>query len=234
MSRHLRCSRCKDDLPVSQFHSSSSQKGRGYQNFCRRCMAEYQRERREARRNLQPNPDVEQTCIKCLETKSQALYYRHGNTKSGFETTCKQCVIERTAVNGSTPEARRKQAEYRRSPEGRAKYREICRAYYQRNKEEILEKQQPYNTAEWKRFRLEILERDNHTCLLTGEPADCVHHILPIDPYDEFVLEPWNCMSITRSQHGRIHGTPYGSDEQQILLDRLSEAYGYTYTGVAA
>jgi 5-methylcytosine-specific restriction endonuclease McrA len=33
-----------------------------------------------------------------------------------------------------------------------------------------------YNTREWRRTRLEVLDRDNHRCRYCGKPARTVHH----------------------------------------------------------
>jgi 5-methylcytosine-specific restriction endonuclease McrA len=67
-----------------------------------------------------------------------------------------------------------------------------------------------WNTPQWKRFRITILERDGYTCQLaqpgcTGT-ATSVHHILPAATYTAGWYDPDNCISVCTRCHGRTDG----------------------------
>lgn len=83
-----------------------------------------------------------------------------------------------------------------------------------------------YRTAEWKRFRNEIIVRDNG-CDLACEGYDIVgkilvHHINPITVEDVLnrtakVFDPENVISTTLNTHNAIH---YG-DESLLVTDPI-------------
>ena len=67
-----------------------------------------------------------------------------------------------------------------------------------------------WNTSQWKRFRISILERDEYTCQLAKPgctvTATSVHHILPAATYTAGWYDPDNCISLCARCHGRTDG----------------------------
>ena len=85
-----------------------------------------------------------------------------------------------------------------------------------------------YKSPEWKRFRREILLRDNCNDLgfdgfsIRGIPI--IHHMNPINAEDianrnECVFDPENVISVSRRTHNAIH---YG-DEDLLMIDEIIE-----------
>lgn len=58
----------------------------------------------------------------------------------------------------------------------------------------------------WKQLRLEVLERDGHTCCLcgSGEKLNC-HHMLYRKFYKELQLEPDCVITVCNKCHFEIH-----------------------------
>ena len=49
--------------------------------------------------------------------------------------------------------------------------------------------------AKWRRIRLEILERDGHTCAYCGGPAGSVDHVLPISTHPHLAVDETNLVA---------------------------------------
>lgn len=67
-----------------------------------------------------------------------------------------------------------------------------------------------YKTAEWKRKRLEILERDNHECQECKREGrfskgNVVHHVLHLDDRPDLALETDNLLTVCEACHNKLH-----------------------------
>lgn len=67
-----------------------------------------------------------------------------------------------------------------------------------------------YRTTRWQRLREKILRRDGYKsreALRYGRnvQATVVHHCWPAEEYPEFAWAPWNLISITTEEHGKMH-----------------------------
>ncbi len=79
----------------------------------------------------------------------------------------------------------------------------------------------------FRRVRGDILERDNHTCQLCGEPGDNVHHI----NYERLNNDPGNLVTLCHKHH---MGTNNGGENRaswQAYFENLMMETGYAFQG---
>ena len=67
-----------------------------------------------------------------------------------------------------------------------------------------------YKTDRWLKKRDSILRRDHYRSRLAQRygkfiPAEIVHHIFPRTEFPEYAFSDWNLISITKSEHNRLH-----------------------------
>lgn len=67
-----------------------------------------------------------------------------------------------------------------------------------------------YKEKKWIRLRERILRRDGYQCQISKRigklrPADTVHHIFPLSEFPDYRFAPWNLISLSSEQHGRMH-----------------------------
>ena len=67
-----------------------------------------------------------------------------------------------------------------------------------------------YNNKKWRRKAAAILSRDNYQDKYQrrygrAEPAEIVHHILPLDLYPELAYTDYNLISVSRRTHLMLH-----------------------------
>lgn len=86
------CNKCRKERPLTEFKADPRNKG-GLTGICTPCQKEWQRSRREARRNGTAPLKVvtEKTCNKCEQTKSIAEFYKDSGCSDGHSTLCKPC-----------------------------------------------------------------------------------------------------------------------------------------------
>lgn len=89
-----------------------------------------------------------------------------------------------------------------------------------------------YKTGKWESMRNSILRRDGYQCQLSKRygklrQAEVVHHIFPWDEFPEYAYEPWNLISITISEHNKLHdrNTNELTDAGIELLTRTARKY---------
>lgn len=73
-----------------------------------------------------------------------------------------------------------------------------------------IEKDPWYETAKWKRVRLQALRRDGGYDMEAkryGKPryAEVVHHIFPKNEYPQYAYCLWNLISLSRKTHNEMH-----------------------------
>lgn len=68
-----------------------------------------------------------------------------------------------------------------------------------------------YNSTAWKKKRQEILERDNHECVMCREVGkfsnQClqIHHIKELEDYPSLALDNENLITICNRHHNLVH-----------------------------
>ena len=67
-----------------------------------------------------------------------------------------------------------------------------------------------YHSKEWKKLRLEALERDNYLCIECKKkgiitPANTVHHIKPLRVDDSRAWQLSNLETVCRACHNKLH-----------------------------
>ena len=67
-----------------------------------------------------------------------------------------------------------------------------------------------YKSKKWKDKCKVIFKRDGYQCQLSKRygrrvEAELVHHIYPLAVYPEYRLKNWNLISVSRSEHNRLH-----------------------------
>lgn len=96
-----RCPRCKQDLPLDNFHANRSMRD-GKQANCKSCSNEVRREyevrnaevlalRRAERLARRVGPDETKQCRKCGEVKPLLSFYAHRSTKDRRANYCMEC-----------------------------------------------------------------------------------------------------------------------------------------------
>lgn len=72
-----------------------------------------------------------------------------------------------------------------------------------------------YHTSEWKKLRQAVLDRDGGMCVVCGQRASVVHHVVPVD--DSNITDPYvvwsmdNLVSVCPLCHGAIHAKLSGA-----------------------
>ena len=67
-----------------------------------------------------------------------------------------------------------------------------------------------YFDKKWKYLAAKAMRRDGYTCQISKRygkrvPAEVVHHIYPVDEYQEYAYCLWNLISLSRSAHNKLH-----------------------------
>ena len=90
-----------------------------------------------------------------------------------------------------------------------------------------------YKTKPWQRMREKILRRDGYECQISKRygrhvPADTVNHIFPLLDYPQYRLEPWNLISVSGTEHDKLHdrGTGQLTDAGRALMERTARLRG--------
>lgn len=90
-----------------------------------------------------------------------------------------------------------------------SKYCNSCSQLGNRNHQwkEITQNARIYWSAEWRKWREEVLERDNYICQLCGETEGRLHahHILPKRDYPELIYNVDNGITLCQDCHTAIH-----------------------------
>lgn len=115
------CISCHRSLPLLSFHKHKNKRF-GLSNRCRSCTAEFDKSRRDSRRNLLPS--AERVCPTCAVLKPASCFYRNLNSRSGLFTYCKDCASRRAKAWRSIPEVKRKIQQYKRSTSSIAQQKE--------------------------------------------------------------------------------------------------------------
>lgn len=97
-----RCSRCKQEKPVTEFNKNRRMKG-GLHHYCRECNRAYLREYKK--KNAARNPDEivvppEKRCPECGVTRPVSEWYRCRTRPDGLADYCKPCMRAYRAENG--------------------------------------------------------------------------------------------------------------------------------------
>lgn len=89
-----------------------------------------------------------------------------------------------------------------------------------------------YECKQWEEKRQSILRRDKYMCQISKRyglfrEAELVHHIFPINEYPEYALSDWNLISITRTEHNKLHDrdTDELTEAGRELLIRTARKY---------
>lgn len=81
-----------------------------------------------------------------------------------------------------------------------------------------MDKQHFRSSSVWKHKRAEILDRDEHQCLICGNNSELqVHHIISLDINEALKLEDNNLISLCSKCHRDVHNGVYS----QIYLTDL-------------
>lgn len=88
---------------------------------------------------------------------------------------------------------------------------------------------QLFNSKRWEMLRARVLRRDEYldqVLLRYGKriTADTVHHALPREVFPEYAFCSWNCVSVSRDTHNKLHDRDghYLTDEGMKLLERIA------------
>ncbi len=166
------CTNCKTIKPREAF-GRDSYKTTGLQNFCRDCSSkvynnylkdpENKKKRSEYNKEwVQNNKDKVQkirrkyiengyivpekkTCFNCKVEKLISEFVNHKYAKDGKTSNCRICHNEISRKKRQDPEFRKKEAERRKKY--RAEHPEVAKAYYENNKEHILQQCEEYRLA---------------------------------------------------------------------------------------
>ena len=90
-----------------------------------------------------------------------------------------------------------------------------------------------YKTKQWQRMRQQILRRDGYECQISRRygkhvAADTVHHIFPLLDYPQYRLEPWNLISLSGTEHDKLHdrGSGHLTAAGRALMERTARMRG--------
>ncbi|WP_405888419.1 endonuclease VII domain-containing protein [Streptomyces longwoodensis] len=101
-SNARRCSRCETYLPREAFASNKSMPD-GLQAYCRKCSAEYYRQRQEAKgkkvREKIAVPPGHKRCPQCELVKPHAEWERNKSSSDGWASYCRECRAERNRIS---------------------------------------------------------------------------------------------------------------------------------------
>jgi len=104
------CRKCGLVKPIDQFSKNSKNKD-GWNGSCKECKSNALRNMRERYRASNRNFDYGQErilrCHNCGKLKSSLLFFKYKGSKTGFQTTCKECdnSARRRRKYGIVPEA---------------------------------------------------------------------------------------------------------------------------------
>lgn len=67
-----------------------------------------------------------------------------------------------------------------------------------------------YDSKRWKSLSAAAMRRDKYQCQISKRygklvQAEVVHHIYPADEYPEYANCLWNLISLSRSEHNKLH-----------------------------
>ena len=85
------------------------------------------------------------------------------------------------------------------------------------------------SSRKWRAKRERILRRDNYECQISKrygkhKQAEVVHHIFPRSEFPQYAFEDWNLISLTLSQHGKLHTDGGGlTDDGWALLKKTAK-----------
>ncbi|WP_233869563.1 HNH endonuclease [Paraburkholderia adhaesiva] len=81
-----------------------------------------------------------------------------------------------------------------------------------------------YKDPRWQRVRLEIMRRDNFTCVECGDDASTlnVHHVRYLRDVPPWAYPPWLLVTLCESCHEAIHGGMPTGDERLCSLARAA------------
>ncbi|MET7652359.1 endonuclease VII domain-containing protein [Streptomyces sp. NPDC005486] len=96
------CSRCKEYLPRTAFASNRSMSD-GLQAYCRKCSAEYYRQRQEVKgKKVREKVAVlpgHKRCPQCGEVKPHAQWERNKSSSDGWSSYRRPCRAERNRIS---------------------------------------------------------------------------------------------------------------------------------------
>lgn len=96
------CPCCRKDLPRQAFASDRAMPD-GLQAYCRKCSAEYYRQRQEAKgksvRVEVPVPREHRRCPQCREVKPHDQWERNKSSSDGWSSYCRECRAERNRIS---------------------------------------------------------------------------------------------------------------------------------------
>lgn len=84
-----RCARCKKTKPIASFHRNDASRD-GWQCYCIPCWREYNKNRKEYRKNLK-YPE-ERRCLSCDLVKCASAFSKDLRSKNGLAPHCKECL----------------------------------------------------------------------------------------------------------------------------------------------
>ena len=72
-----------------------------------------------------------------------------------------------------------------------------------------------HNSKRWRKKAHDTMRRDKYQCQYAkrygrNEPAECVHHIYPVDEYPEYAYCSWNLISLSDKSHNMMHDRTTG------------------------
>lgn len=73
-----------------------------------------------------------------------------------------------------------------------------------------------YDRTSWKNLSSKALRRDGYQCQISKrykaipDQAQCVHHIFPREFFPEYELCLWNLISLSFTNHGKMHDRKTG------------------------
>lgn len=134
-----RCSRCKQEKPVTGFNKNRSMKD-GLYPYCRECQRAYAREYKKKTASRNPDEVVvppEKRCPGCGVTRPSSEWYRSRTSRDGLVDYCKPCMRGRAAkYYAENPEKVRERMHrwYKSNPD---KARENVRRWQKANPDKV-------------------------------------------------------------------------------------------------
>ena len=131
------CAKCAQVKDLSNFGLNSRYKD-GHQSYCKECMYEYDKSRRERLHPKEDKPQAQEgykVCNKCKTEKPLDQFHKSKSSKDGHKGECKECMCARSREyqqNNSDKVKEKKQA-YRASEKGKQVQQEYAKKRYQEN-----------------------------------------------------------------------------------------------------
>lgn len=125
------CNKCSREQPVDQFKFDSRNKS-GRQGICTSCHKNWQRKKREDRRNgIGVVPVSEKECNRCKKVKPSDKFYKDSACSDGLSTLCKECRNESMTKwrNENRAKYNANMREYRASDKDKFKDIDLRRTY---------------------------------------------------------------------------------------------------------